>query len=183
MATSKRPRKLAEEELYEYAVKCLGARAYSAGDLKAKLRMRAARPADVDAIAARLADHGYLDDRRFAESYATARVENEGFGRIRVLQDLRSHRVSGPMADEAVERALGDKSEAELIDTFIERRMASAFAAGPIEDDRKLAAAYRKLRRAGFGSGAILTALKRRAAHPELIEEPPADNEADSSPE
>jgi len=79
------------------------------------------------------------------------------------------------VADEAVELALGGKSEAELIDTFIDRRMHSTFAAGPIRDDRKLAAAYRKLRRAGFGSRAILTALKRRAANPELIDEPPEE--------
>jgi regulatory protein len=142
--------------------------------LKAKLRTRAAQPSDVDRVTVRLEGHGYLDDRRFAESYAAARVENDGFGRIRVLQDLRIHRVSGPTADQAVERALGNKSEAELIDTFIERRMASAFAAGPIADDRKLAAAYRKLRRAGFSSGAILSALKGRAVHPELIDDPAA---------
>lgn len=181
MAPPKRPRKLAAEELYEYAVKCLGARAYSAGDLKAKLRQRAAQPADVERIVARLEDHGYLDDRRFAESYAAARVENDGFGRLRVLQDLREHRVSGALAEQAVTQALGDKTEEELMDTFIERRMPSVFSGGPIEDDRKLAAAYRKLRRAGFRSGAILTALKRRAKHPDLLEEPTEEEE--DSPE
>ncbi|HEX4273704.1 MAG TPA: RecX family transcriptional regulator, partial [Bryobacteraceae bacterium] len=80
MASSKRPRKLASEELYEYAVKCLGARAYSSGDLKSKLRLRAAHPPDADAVISRLEDHGYLDDRRFAQSYASSRVENDGFG-------------------------------------------------------------------------------------------------------
>lgn len=177
MATPKRPRKLAAEELYEFAVKSLGARAYSSGDLKAKLRQRAAQPGEVERIVSRLEDHGYLDDRRFAESYASARVENEGFGRIRVLQDLRAHRVSSTLAEQAVEQALGDKSEAELIDAFIERRMPAVISDGPIEDDRKLAAAYRKLRRAGFRSGAILTALKRRAKHPELLEEPAEEGE------
>jgi regulatory protein len=177
VATPKRPRKLAAEELYEFAVKSLGARAYSSGDLKAKLRQRAAQPGEVERIVSRLEDHGYLDDRRFAESYASARVENEGFGRIRVLQDLRAHRVSSTLAEQAVEQALGDKSEAELIDAFIERRMPAVISDGPIEDDRKLAAAYRKLRRAGFRSGAILTALKRRAKHPELLEEPAEEGE------
>ncbi|HWF10153.1 MAG TPA: regulatory protein RecX [Bryobacteraceae bacterium] len=177
MRTPKRPRKLAAEELYEYAVTSLGTRAYSSGDLKAKLRQRAAQPSDIDRIVARLEDHGYLNDRRFADSYAAARVEKDGFGRIRVLQDLRAHRVSGALAEQAVEQAVGDKSEAELIDAFIERRMPAAISDGPIEDDRKLAAAYRKLRRAGFGSGAILTALKRRAQHPELLEEPAEEGE------
>jgi regulatory protein len=134
--------------------------------------MRAANPSDAESVIDRLKDIGYLDDRRFAEGYAAARVENEGFGRMRVLNDLRARRVSGEMADQAVERAIGDKSEAELIDAFIERRMHSVFAGGKIEDAKKLAAAYRKLRRAGFTSGPILSALKRIAARPEELEEP-----------
>jgi regulatory protein len=170
------------QELFEYAVKCLGARAYSTGDLKSKLRMRAVDPSDVDAAIDRLKDIGYLDDRRFAELYASARVENEGFGRMRVLNDLRARRVTGNLAEQAVEHAIGERSEAELIDAFIERRMPSFGAAGPIprkpiEDERKLAAAYRKLRRAGFTSGPILSALKRIAARPEALEEPLDEDE------
>lgn len=167
----KAPRKLASEELFEYAVKCLGVRGYSTGDLRAKLAQRAAHSPDVDAAIGRLKDVGYLDDRRFAENFAQARVENDGFGRIRLLSDLRARRISGRTAEEAVSQALGDRGEAELIDAWIERRMPSV-AHGPIEDERKLASAYRRLRRAGFTSGAILAALKGRAARPESLEEP-----------
>jgi len=177
VATHKRARKLASEELFEYAVKCLSARASSTGDLKSKLWRRAANPPDVDAVIARLNDIGYLNDQRFAEDYASARVENEGFGRMRLLNDLRTRRVSGTMADQAVERALEGRSEAELIDAFIERRMPSLAKGGPIEDEKKLAAAYRKLRRAGFTSGPVLSALKRIAARPESLEDPPDEEE------
>ena len=180
MAFKKRPRKLNAEELFEYAVNCLGARAYSTGDLKAKLRMRAAHPPDADAAIDRLTEIGYLNDQRFAESYAAMRVENEGFGRMRLLNDLRAHRVSGDTAEQAVEQALGNKGEAELIDAFIERRMPSIAASGPIDDERKLAAAYRKLRRAGFTSGPILSALKRLAARPDALEEPLEEEEPEA---
>jgi regulatory protein len=180
VAFQKRPRKLAAEELFEYAVKCLGARAYSTGDLKSKLRMRAAHPPDAEATIDRLKDIGYLDDQRFAEGYAAARVENEGFGRARVLNDLRAHQISGELAGQAVESALGDRGEAELIDAFIARRMPAVVSGRPIDDERKLAAAYRKLRRAGFTSGPILTALKRLAARPESIEEPMEEEEPET---
>jgi regulatory protein len=175
VGSHKRPRKLAAEELFEYAVKCLGTRAYSTGDLRSKLLMRAADPAGVDPAIDRLKDIGYLNDQRFAESYAVARVENEGFGRMRVLTDLRARRISGELAEQAVEQALGGRSEVELIDAFIERRMHSVAAAGRIEDEKKLASAYRKLRRAGFTSGPILAALKRIAVRPEALEEPPEE--------
>jgi regulatory protein len=179
VASPKKPRKLAAEELFEYAVKRLGDRSYSTGDLKSKLRLRAAHPPDVDAALARLKDIGYLDDRRFAENFAAARVQNEGFGRMRVLRDLRAKQVSGSLADEAVNRALGDMSEAELIDRYIERRMPSIAKGGRIEDERKLASAYGRLRRAGFTAGPILTALKRIAARPELLDEPPDEEMPD----
>jgi regulatory protein len=180
VALQKRARKLAAEELFEYAVKCLGVRAYSTHDLKSKLQMRAANPPDVDAAIDRLKAIGYLNDQRFAENYAAARVENEGFGRMRVLSDLRARRVSGNTAEHAVEQALAGKSEAELIDAYIERRMPSIAAGEPIENERKLANAYRRLRRAGFTSGPILTALKGRAARPELLEEPIEEEEPEA---
>jgi regulatory protein len=177
VGTRKGPRRLAAEELFEYAVKCLGARAYSTGDLKSKLVRRAANSGDVGPTIERLKDIGYLNDERFAENFAQARVDNDGFGKIRVLSDLRARRVAGEIADRAVERALEGKSEPELIDAWIDRRMPSIAAGGPVEDDRVLAGAYRRLRRAGFTSGAILTALKQRAARPESIEEPPEEDE------
>ncbi len=46
-----------------------------------------------------------------------------------------------------------------------------------VEDERELARSYGRLRRAGFSSGGALAALKRVAARPELIEEPPPEEE------
>ncbi|MDP9171176.1 MAG: recombination regulator RecX, partial [Acidobacteriota bacterium] len=172
-------RKLAPDELFEHAVRYLALQACSSDQLRLKLRPRAASEADLESAVARLKDVGYLNDERFAEHYASNRVENDGFGRMRVLQDLRARRVSGGLAEKAVEHAFEGKNEAELIDAYIDRRMPAIAAGGKIEDDRKLAAAYRRLRRAGFSSGGVLSALKRRAANPELLEEPPPDEEPD----
>ncbi|MEP6716540.1 MAG: regulatory protein RecX [Terriglobia bacterium] len=175
--------KLGAQELFERAVHYLARQACSTEHLRMKLKGRAAEPADLESAIARLKEVGYLDDERFAASYANSRLENDGFGRMRVLQDLRAHRVSGNLAEQAVERAFEGKNEAELIAAYIGRRMPSIAAGAPIEDERKLAASYRRLRRAGFSSGGVLSALKRRAANPELLEEPPADEAGDSSDE
>jgi regulatory protein len=174
-------RKLAAEELFEYAVGCLGRRAYSSEDLRARLRLRAAHPADVEAAIARLKDVGYLDDARYAESFARNRAENDGFGRMRVLRDLRGRRVPAKVAESAVQQVFEDKSESELIESFIDRRMPALRASGKVEDERELARAWRRLRVAGFSSGAALAALKNLAAHPERIEEPAAEEEEQAS--
>jgi regulatory protein len=170
-------RKLASEELFQYAVQCLGRRPFSSDELAARLRLRAAHIPDVDAAIVRLKEIGYLDDRRFAESFALNRAENDGFGRMRVLSDLRARRVPSKIAETAVEQIFEDKSESDQIDAYIERRMPSLRSGGKVEDERDLARAWRRLRRAGYSSGAVLAALKRVAARPDLIEEPPAEDE------
>ncbi len=180
MQPRKTVRKLAAQALFEYAVKYLSLQACSSEHLKTKLRFRAAEAGDVESVVARLKDIGYLNDERYAESFAANRVDNDGFGRMRVLADLRARRVSPKLAEKAVAQVFEGKSESDLIDNFIERRMPSVATGGKIEDDRKLAAAYRRLRRAGFSSGGVLSALKRRAAQPDLIAEPFEDEEEPS---
>ena len=173
--------KLPEEELFDYAVRSLAARASSSDELRFKLRRRAAKLSDIDGVIARLKDLGYLDDKRFAEMYTTLRVEGEGFGRARVLSDLRGRRVLPKAAETAVSRAFAGKDELEMVAAYVERRMPSIVAGGHSGDERKLASAYRKLRRAGFASGPILTVLKRYAANPELLDETPPEDEPEDA--
>ena len=186
MRKPKKVQKLSAEELFDYAVKLLAARACSSAELAAKLRLKAERAGDVDTAIARLKDLKYLDDARFAESFANARVENSGFGRMRVLSDLRARRVSSKLADRAVDTAFEGRDEEELVDAYIARRMPrlAADRAADGEDrsaaDRRMASAYRRLRRAGFRSGAILAALKRLGA-PADMEEPAEDEEESES--
>jgi len=87
--------RLSAEALWDFAVKVLAARAYSTGELRRKLIQKAERAADVDEAISRLRDYGYLNDRRFAESYAGFRLENQGLGKSRVLRDLRQRNVGG----------------------------------------------------------------------------------------
>src|SRR5260370_4818014 len=90
--------------LWTYAMRVLGGRAHSSGELREKLRRRAAVAGDVDDVLTRLKNAGYLDDRRFAESFATARLSGEKFGRTRVIQDLRHRRVAPALAASTVQK-------------------------------------------------------------------------------
>jgi regulatory protein len=65
-----RSRRLDATALWEYALKSLAGRAQSTGELREKLRRRAARAGDIDDVLGRLKRDGYLDDRRYAESFA-----------------------------------------------------------------------------------------------------------------
>jgi len=173
-------RLLPADALWTYALKVLGGRAYSIGELREKLRRRAEKAADVDDILARLKDLGYLDDRRFAEGFATARLSNERFGQIRVLQDLRQHRVAPALAERTVRKVYEEVNEEALIEEWIRKKYRLAPREGLFQEDKDLAAAYRRLLRAGFRTGEIVKVLKRFAKDPDLLDsfEPPVEDEA-----
>jgi len=168
-------RRLDTEGLWSYALRLLGGRAHSTGEMREKLRRRAARLGDVDDVLVRLKDHGYLNDQRFAESFAAARLANDQLGRTRVVQDLRERRVAPGLAERSVREVYQDVNEEALIEEWIRRKYRSAPRESLFQQDKDLAAAYRRLLRAGFRSGEIVRVLKRFAKNPDLLDslEPP----------
>ena len=158
-----RAKPLNEAALFEYALKILGARAITSGELKVKLRRRAERLADVDPILSKLKDYGYLNDKKFAENYAARRLENEGLGRMKVLSDLRAKRVAPAVAERAVGEAYAESDEVALIERFLARKYRRQPISVVISDVKGMASAFRKLRAAGFSGGNALSVLKRHA--------------------
>ncbi|MGH9666137.1 MAG: recombination regulator RecX, partial [Bryobacteraceae bacterium] len=65
---SRQPKLLAAEGLMNYAVRVLGGRALSTGELRQKLLRKAENAADIDGVLARLKELGYLNDKRFADA-------------------------------------------------------------------------------------------------------------------
>ena len=181
MESRKKPR-LSAAGLWEFALKALALRAHSTGELRRKLTLKAETAADVEDTISRLRDYGYLNDRRFAESYAGARLENQGLGKSRVLRDLRARKVSADLAGNAVARIYEKVDEMKLIDSFIRRKVRTkAPLPEALEDPKQLASAYRKLIRAGFNASNVIRALKRIAKRQDLLDgfEPPEEAEAE----
>jgi regulatory protein len=165
-------------------VRSLGQRALSVAELRSRLKLRAEKAGDVDEVLSRVREYGYLDDRRFAESYASARLEGEGFGRWRVLRDLRRKRVAPQVAEQAVQRIYQETNETELIEQFLKRKFRKVRLAEHLADPKHLASAYRRLRLAGFAAGPALRVLRRYSASADELEavEEPGDGQ-DGPPE
>lgn len=177
MKGQRTPKKLDGEGLWSYSLKLLGGRALSTGEVRQRLLRRAEKDGDVETVIAKLRDYGYLNDTRFAESYASWRKENEGFGKIRVLRDLRQRRVAPNVAGGAVEMAFKDTDETEQIQAFLERKFRNVNLGDLLREDKKLQSAYRKLRYAGFSSGASIRVLKRYAEKADQLEDSPEDDD------
>lgn len=152
---------LQEAELRDYALRLLAARSLSVAQLKQRLRPRAADPSSVERIVAQLKEYGALDDRRFAESFSSSRAASGQFGRNRVLAELARRKVAPKVAEQAVRQAYQNLDEDSLVRSWLERKYRNQDLPALLAEPARLAAVYRRLRRAGFSSGASIRALRR----------------------
>ena len=104
-----RLRELADiEAACRAALRTLTRRAHARLELGRKLTKKQHPPEAVEAALQRLEARGLIDDRRFAEQYATVRAAR-GQGPARLVKDLRAQGVDPRMAEESVRRALEDE--------------------------------------------------------------------------
>lgn len=164
------PKKLDSAKLHEYALKTLGGRAQSLGELREKLRRRAENIADIDSLIVRLKEAGYLNDQRYAEGFASARLQNEGHGKMRVMRDLRQHRVAPKLAEQVIEQTFRDTDETQLVEAYLARKYRGKPLGTFLSDPKNLASVFRRLRYAGFAAGTAIQVLKRYAQQADELE-------------
>src|SRR5580700_4510663 len=165
------PKPLDVSGLMGYAARTLAGRAQTISELREKLKRRAARLEDVDEVLSRLKESGYLNDKRFAESFANWRRENVGLGKSRVLRDLMARRVAPAVAIKAADAAYQEVDEIAMIETFLARKYRGKNLGALLAEEKHLASAYRKLRASGFSGGNSIRVLKRYAAEADRLEE------------
>ena len=93
----------------------------SSGELRQKLRLKAQDSADIEPVIEQLTEYGVLDDSRYAEAYASARKENQGFGQERVFRDLNKKRIPTALAKDAITTTFAGSDEVVLIEDFLAR--------------------------------------------------------------
>lgn len=155
-------------ELYEYAVGALGRKMRSVAELKRLLRQRVA-PGDqgeamVEAVILKLKEQKYLNDSSYAAAYSTYRKDNERFGRLRVIADLKAKGVHGEVIDKAIASAYADTDEEQLARSYLRRKNLKKPG-----DQKQAARIFRALIRAGFASRTIIRILKNWDVDDEVL--------------
>src|SRR5260370_42213576 len=114
----------ARERAFQRAGKLLAAKPRSVEELRERLLegRGATRPA-VEAVIERLREYGYLDDAKFAHSFASLRVQQRPIGRQRLQRDLWLKKIDKQTADEALDLVFDATPEGDLIDRAIARRV------------------------------------------------------------
>jgi regulatory protein len=158
-----RPKKkvYTEGELYEYAVGALARRMRSVAELKRLLRLKVEAETEfgrtlVELIIRKLKDQGYLNDSQYAAAYSSFRRDNEKFGRMRVITDLKAKGVHPDLIDAAVTAAFDEVNEEKQARAYLQRKR----LVRP-KDQKQAARIFRSLTRAGFRAKTIFTILKK----------------------
>ena len=109
---------------FERAVKLLAAKPRSVAELRERLLQgKGADEAVVNTVISRLQEYGYLDDERFAFSYASYKVKQRPVGRRRLERDLKFKKVESGVVNEALELVYTETPEEQLIDQAIAKRL------------------------------------------------------------
>jgi regulatory protein len=149
-----------EGELYHYAIGALGRQMRSVAELKRLLRRRVESDTElgktlVEIVIRKLKDQGYLNDAKYADAYSSLRRDNEKFGRMRVITDLKVKGIHGEVIEKAIATAFHDVNEEKLARDFLQRKRLHKPA-----DKKQAARVFRQMTRAGFTAKTIFKILK-----------------------
>jgi regulatory protein len=109
---------------FERAVKLLAAKPRSVAELRERLLSgKNTNEEIVEIVIARLREYGYLNDERFAFSYASYKVKQKPVGRRRLERDLKFKKVESTVANDALEMVFAETPEEQLIDQAIAKRL------------------------------------------------------------
>ena len=110
--------------MFQRAGKLIAAKQRSVEELRERLlEGRGATKAVGEEVIERLREYGYLDDARFANSYASLRVQQRPIGRQRLERDLWLKKIDKPTIEAALDQVFEVMPESDLIDRAIAKRI------------------------------------------------------------
>jgi regulatory protein len=140
----------------------LARRAYSVAELRRALERKFPTDPGVRDVLVRLRQLGYLDDKKFAEHYASSLARHRAFGPHRVRRELKAKLVDYRHIEPALRQAYEETNEQELLARVLAKKLRTLRL--PVTA-RKLASLCQSLLRHGFAADAIMKAVRAR---PEL---------------
>jgi regulatory protein len=138
----------ARARVFQRAATLLAAKQRSVEELREKLSTtRGATKPVIDEVIARLREYGYLDDAKFAQSFASIRLRERPIGRRRLQRDLWLKKIDKQTAETALDEVFESTPEEELIERAIAKRLRLRGKPKTREDAKKL---FDHLIRQGF---------------------------------
>jgi len=144
------------------ALRMLARRPYSLAEMRRALEKKYADSNQVRNAITRLRELHYLDDKKFAEQYASSLARNRAYGRQRIRRELKAKLVDYRQIEPALAQAFEETSERDLLERTLEKKLRTLRL--PMTRG-KLAGLCQSLLRRGFRAEDIIKAVHAR---PEL---------------
>jgi regulatory protein len=144
------------------AYRCLAIRPRSRLELETKLQDKGFTEEVRGQVLSDLARYGYVDDEKFARQWAQSRIRLRGFGKRRLVQELKSKGIHRDIIHEVLGGVFEDSSEKDVALREAEKKLKSLARFGPEARRRRLAGL---LERKGFSFeiiGEILRTLPKQ---------------------
>lgn len=149
------------------ALKLLAAKPRSKVELRDRLSEKAAEIV-VTRVISRLEELGYLNDEKFAASYAAARIATRPLGRMRLRRDLQRRKVANEVAEQGINLAFEETGEEILIDRAIATRLRLRGRPTTRQEVQKL---FAHLVRLGFGFDLVLRRVRALSTSEDITED------------
>jgi regulatory protein len=145
------------DEAYNRALRFLAYRPRSAAELSARLARAGFHPHEIEAALEKLRSLKLLDDEAFARSFAQGRIENRGYGPLRLERELRLKGVAKPLIERILEESFGAEQGKTRARALLERR----FRGQDLNDLKIARRAVGFLRRRGYKDAVISEILRQ----------------------
>jgi regulatory protein len=145
------------EEAFNRALKFLGFRARSEAEVRTKLIQAEFAPKIVDLTLEKLRGLKLLDDEAFARGFARARIEDRGYGPLRLEQELRRKGVGKALIGRILDENFARHGGKERARALVEKR----FRGKDLTDAKSLRRAISFLQRRGYRDAIIGEILRQ----------------------
>ena len=143
---------------FDCALRVLALRDHSEAELRRKLKEKGYREQGIEQSVARLKELGYLDDLRFARSFASAALRNgRGYG-PRLKLELTRRGIESRIVTQVLGEMDQEFSEKELLADLMARRYPGFDPVAATDKEKRKVVGY--LQRKGFSLSAIFAQLK-----------------------
>ncbi|MEO8215604.1 MAG: RecX family transcriptional regulator [Acidobacteriota bacterium] len=149
---------------YRTALRALSLRWHGQEELRTKLLRRRFDRSAVDEAIMRLDRERWIDDERYALSFARARLQKH-FGPDRIVMELRGLRVDPAVAARAVEAAVADDPGGDHLDGLCRKKIRSLIArrgVAAVFDEKSRNKLIASLLTQGYGFGAVSLVVDAR---------------------
>jgi regulatory protein len=145
------------EEAFKRALKFLGYRARSEAEVRTKLIQAGFLPKIIEPTLEKLRSLKLLDDEDFARSFTQARIEDRGYGPLRLERELRLKGIAKTLVGRILDETFARHGGKERARALVERR----FRGKDLTDAKTLRRAISFLQRRGYRDSVIGEILRQ----------------------